>query len=205
MEWITQWASLGYFHIAILVAGLARAVHGDPANEVRLAYLVGIILCLYIGTALVSSSEWNRAMWTVQLIVWIALLVCGGWFTYYYDESDEPDDNITEDKNDYQVQQHRIAIVGYPPATSASSPLTRRELFALRAGSDRSLGSGILSTASQKSRRSTDPAGSSIFGGKYPIVAIALAVVMFGAVLTTFESAMDESMSYIGDVEMMTR
>jgi hypothetical protein len=183
------------------MAGLARAVHGDPANEVRLANLVGIVLCLYIGTALVSTPHWHRAFWVAQLVVWVALLVCGAWFTYY-DEQSGHDNNDTDRNNQYH---RRVVIVGGPPF----SPSGRRDLFAekgRRAGSDRSLGSvgsGVFTASSHKSRRSTG--GGSAFGGKHPIVAVALGVVMVGTVLQTFESAMDETMSYMGDVELVTR
>mmetsp|Transcript_4969 Transcript_4969/g.8820 ORF Transcript_4969/g.8820 Transcript_4969/m.8820 type:complete len:341 (-) Transcript_4969:24-1046(-) len=177
LDWITNWLALGHLQVAILLAVLAKTAHGNPSQEVKLSYLVGVTLCIKMTVGILSKPHLHRPFLLVQLMVWTIQLVCLGWFTYT--EYDEP--------------------LGYQARGGGGRTPTPRELFVAVSqmqhlgGSSRSLMSGVGSGSSTP--RSTFDASS-----KFPVVTIALAVMVLGSFIQTLELVMLEEKSsyYVG-------
>ena len=182
LGWITNWVSLGQIQIALMIGVLIKSVHGNPTQEVKVSYLVGVILCIKITVGMISKPHLHRPFLLVQLMIWMVQLACLGWFTYT--EYDEP----------LQIQNNRSGGGRTP---------TPRELFVavarMQGGSNRSLmtvgiaGSSVPGTPSG----SMTPRGSFDGRNKFSVVTIALAVMLIGALVQTLELvALEDKSSY---------
>lgn len=165
-------------HVVILLSCLARSVHGNPTEEMKLAHLISALLCLEIAIGIFSKPDLHRPFLVIQLLVWIVLLICVQWFTFI--EFDEP----------LRWQERAARFGGETP--------TPREIFAAvsrmqNTTSTRSLGS-VPGTPGRSgfatpSNRST---AKTLHAGKYPILSIALGIVTIGTLVQMIELVLDE-------------
>jgi hypothetical protein len=172
LEWITNWVSLGHLHIAILLAVLAKSAHGNPAEEVKLSYLVAGILCIEIAVGIISKPHLDRLFLMVQLIVWMVKLACLGSFTYT--EYDEP----------LQIQTR-----------GGGRTPTPRELHMTVSRLQGGILMGGVGSVPGTPRGSMTPRGAFDGRSSVSVVTIALIVIVIGALIQTLELVVQEDKS----------
>jgi hypothetical protein len=167
-----------------MLAVLVKTVHGNPTQEVKVSYLVGVILCIKVAVGIFSKPHLHRPFLVVQLMIWMIQLACLGWFTYT--EYDEP----------LQIQNS---------SRSGGRTPTPRELFVavarIQGGSNRSLTVGISGGSGPGTPSgSMTPRGSFDGRNRFSVVSIALAIMVIGALVQTLELVLleDKSSYYTG-------
>ena len=73
-EWILTWFSFSHFHLAVLLAGMARVAHGKASMEACLSYCVAGIIFVFAAEGIFAMEVLNKNLFNVQFVVLTSLL-----------------------------------------------------------------------------------------------------------------------------------
>ena len=74
-EWIMNWLAYGFFHVNVLIAGLAYKARGHVILEQRLLFLVTAMILSYLTSGVFMLDDLEPTLAGVQLVVYLGLLL----------------------------------------------------------------------------------------------------------------------------------